>query len=157
MQFFYIIVHKLEVTFWIAEISHWRLKPRSHRARRVASTRVDPTTFGLLASNVCIAYSSNCQLRHSQLRHCIVNDFISPGVVWWWSLIATRTFWPFVVIRSPIAYSLNWHRSFDVCKLVDARRRGRCECFLSLALVWLDASTRSDALGVNGALGLQRT
>jgi len=26
---------------------------------------------------------------------------------------------------------------------VDARRRGRCECFLSLTLVWLDASTRS--------------
>ena len=51
-------------------------------------------------------------------------------------------------------YSLNWHRSFDVCKLVDARRRGRCECFLSLTLVWLDASTRADALGVNGALGL---
>ena len=28
--------------------------PRSYRARRVASTRVDVTTFGLLASNVCI-------------------------------------------------------------------------------------------------------
>ena len=45
-------------------------------------------------------------------------------------------------------YSLNWHRSFDVCKLVDAldaRRRGRCECFLSLTLVWLDASTHVDA------------
>jgi len=44
-------------------------------------------------------------------------------------LIATRTFWPFIVIRSPIAYvySLNWHRSFDICKLVDARRRARSE------------------------------
>ena len=49
-------------------------------------------------------------------------------------------------------YSLNWHRSFDFCKLLDARRRGRCECLLSLTLVWFDASTRADALGVNGAL-----
>jgi len=42
-------------------------------------------------------------------------------------------------------YSLNWHRSFDVCKLVDAfdaRRRDRCECFLSLTLVWLDWTRR---------------
>jgi len=47
------------------------------------------------------SYSSSCQLRHSQLHHCIVNDdVISTGVVWW-SL--TRTFWPFIVIRSPIA------------------------------------------------------
>ena len=38
-------------------------------------------------------------------------------------------------------YNLNWHRSFDLCKLVDAR--ARCECFLSLTLVWLDASTRA--------------
>ena len=37
-------------------------------------------------------------------------------------------------------YNLNWHRSFDLCKLVDARRRARCECFLSLTLVWMDAS-----------------
>ena len=28
-------------------------------------------------------------------------------------------------------YNLNWHRSFDLCKLVDARRHARCECFLS--------------------------
>jgi len=28
------------------------------------------------------AYSSSCELRHSQLRHCIVNDVISTGVVW---------------------------------------------------------------------------
>jgi len=46
-------------------------------------------------------------------------------------------------------YSLNWHRLFDVCELVDV---GRCECFLSLTLVWLDASTRVDTLSVNGAL-----
>ena len=36
------------------------------------------------------------------LSYVIVNDVISTGVVWW-SLIATRTFWPFIVIRSPIA------------------------------------------------------
>jgi len=84
---------------------------------------------------VMYAYSSSCQIHHCQLR---VYDGISTGVVWWWSLIATRTFWPLIVIRSPIAYmySLNWHRSFDVCKLLDARRvvdtrqRGRCECLL---------------------------
>jgi len=95
------------------------------------------------------AYSSSWQLRYSQLRHCIVNDVISTGVVWW-SL--TRTFWPFIVIRSPIV-CFNCHRSFDVYKVVDARRRGRCECFLSLTLVWFDtSSTRVDDLGLNGAL-----
>jgi len=54
-------------------------------------------------------------------------------------------------------YNLNWHRSFDLCKLVDARQRARCECFLSLTLVWLDASTRVDALGLNGPLGWLQT
>jgi len=31
---------------------------------------------------VMYAYSSSCQLCHFQLRHCIVNDVISAGVVW---------------------------------------------------------------------------
>jgi len=67
-----------------------------------ASRRVASTAIHLAYLQVMYAYSSSCQLRHSQLRHCIVNDVISTGVVWW-SLIATRTFWPFI-IRSPIAY-----------------------------------------------------
>ena len=67
------------------------LKARSDRARQRAST-VDAVYL-----HVMYAYSSSCQLRHFQLRHCIVNDVISTGVVWW-SL--ARTFWPF----SPIAY-----------------------------------------------------
>jgi len=65
-----------------------------HRARR--RDHIWPSNL-----QVMYAYSSSCQLRHSQLRHCIVTDVISTGVVWW-SL--TRTFWPFIVIRSPIAY-----------------------------------------------------
>jgi len=32
-----------------------------------------------------------------------------------------------------------------ICILLDARRRGRCECLLSLTLVWFDASKRVDA------------
>jgi len=114
-----------------------RVSKGPFRAR--ASTLVDAAYL-----QVMYAYSSSCQLRHFQLRHCIVNDVISTSVVWW-SL--TRTFWPFIVIRSPIAYmyNLNWHRSFDLCKLVDARRRAQCECFPSLTLVWLDASTRVSA------------
>ena len=68
------------------------IKARSDRAR----TRVDAAYL-----QVMYAYSSRCQLHHFQLRHCIVNDVISTGVVWW-SL--ARTFWPFIVIRSPIAY-----------------------------------------------------
>jgi len=51
-------------------------------------------------------------------------------------------------------YSLNWHRSFDICKLLDTRvnthRRAStrsvwCECLLFLTLVWFDASKRVDA------------
>ena len=38
------------------------------------------------------------------VSYVIVNDVISTGVVWWWSSIASRTFWPFIVITSPIAY-----------------------------------------------------
>jgi len=41
------------------------VKPRSHRARRVASTRPH-----LAYLQVMYAYSSSCQLRHCQLRHC---------------------------------------------------------------------------------------
>jgi len=33
------------------------------------------------------------------VSYVIVNDVISTGVVWW-SL--TQTFWPFIVIRSPL-------------------------------------------------------
>jgi len=43
----------------------------------------------------------------------------------------------------------------DCCRSLQRGRRGRCECLLSLTLVWFDASTRvarADALGVNGAL-----
>jgi len=43
---------------------------------------------------VMYAYSSSCQLRHFQLRHCIVNDVISTGVVW---RSLTQTFWLFIV------------------------------------------------------------
>ena len=82
----------------------WRVKPRSHRVRRRVSKRVDVTTFGLLASNVCIFDAppircfyalTLCALQivftititihpavnHvSQLRHCHF-DVISTGVV----------------------------------------------------------------------------
>ena len=57
-----------------------------------ASTRVDAAYF-----QVMYAYSSSCQLRHFQLRHCIVNDVISTGVVW---RSLTQTFWPFIDINA---------------------------------------------------------
>jgi len=53
-----------------------------------------------------VMYASSCQLpavNYLILSYVIINDVISTGVVWC-CLIATRTFWPFVVIRSPIAY-----------------------------------------------------
>jgi len=74
-----------------------RIKPRSHRARRVASTRPH-----LAYLQVMYAYSSSCHI--TSVSYVIVNDVISTGVVWWWSSIATRTFWTFIVIRSLIAY-----------------------------------------------------
>ena len=87
------------------------------------------------------AYSSSCQLRHFQLRHCIVNDVIRTGVACWsWHEHFGHLL--FLEVQLPM-YNFNWHRSFDLCKLVDARRRARCECFQSLTLVWLDTSTRA--------------
>jgi len=71
------------------------VKPRSHRARRVALTRVYATTFGLLASNVCI-FIQLSTVNYVILSYVIVYDVISTGVVWW-SLIATRTLWLFIV------------------------------------------------------------
>ena len=65
----------------------------------------------------------------SIVSYVIVNDVISTCVVWWWRLIATRTFWPFIVIRSPIA-------SFDVCKLVDARRSVWMLTIFNISLIW---------------------
>jgi len=56
--------------------SQMPFKPRSDRARPRASTR--PTC----KYRLMYAYSSSCQLCHFQLRHCIVNDVISTGVVW---------------------------------------------------------------------------
>ena len=47
--------------------------------------------------------------------------------------------------------SLNCHRSFDVCKLVDALRRGRCELWM-LLIFNISLIGRVDALGLNGAL-----
>ena len=95
---------KSKVRFPLAEC--WRVMETGHSSsmmilsflcpfRPLASTRVDAAYLQIM-----YAYSSCCQLRHFQLRHCIVNDVISTGVVWW-SL--ARTFWPFIVIRSPIA------------------------------------------------------
>jgi len=52
------------------------VKLRSDRARQ--RDHIWPSNL-----QVMYAYSSSCQLRHSQLRHCIVNDVISTGVVWW--------------------------------------------------------------------------
>ena len=46
----------------------WKLKPRPDE-------RVDAAYLQGM-----YAYSSSCQLRHFQLRHCIVNDVISTGV-----------------------------------------------------------------------------
>jgi len=40
-------------------------------------TRVDTVDAAYL--QVMYAYSSSCQLRHFQLRHCIVNDVITTG------------------------------------------------------------------------------
>ena len=57
-------------------LSKARLKPRSDE--RVDARRRDHIWAYL---QVMYAYSSSCQLRHSQLRHCIVNDVISTGVV----------------------------------------------------------------------------
>jgi len=68
---------------------------------------------------------------------------LSMDVVWWWSPIATWIFWPFIVIgsriRSPLigCMQITWR----LLTRVDAV----CECLLSLTLVWLDASTRTDA------------
>jgi len=52
------------------------VKPRSHRA-----CRVDTTTFGLLASNVCI-FNIHPAVNYVILSYVIVNDVISTGVVW---------------------------------------------------------------------------
>jgi len=77
------------------------LSAGSHRARRIASHRVDATTFGLLASNVCIFI----KLSITSLSFMSLSmTSMSTDVVWWWSPIATRTFWPFIVIWSPLAY-----------------------------------------------------
>jgi len=52
-------------------------------------------------------------------------------------------------------YSLNWHRSFDVRKLVDARRRSVWMLpIFNISL--LGCVTRANALGVNGALDTSR-
>ena len=56
--------------------------------------RVDATTFGLLASRPMHIHPAVIYVIFS---YVIVNDVISTCVVWW-SL--TRTFWPFIVIRS---------------------------------------------------------
>ena len=65
------------------------IQARSDRARR----------RGLLASNVCIFIQLSMTSFSVTSLH--FNDVISTGVVCW-SL--SRTFWPFIVIRSPIAY-----------------------------------------------------
>ena len=49
-------------------------------------------------------------------------------------------------------YSLNWHRSFDVCKLVDARRRASTRSVWMLPIFNISLIGRVDTLGVNGAL-----
>ena len=55
------------------------------RALRRRADRKDGDVRSLEArsdrAQVMYAYSSSCQLRHFQLRHCIVNDVISTGVV----------------------------------------------------------------------------
>jgi len=161
-----------------------RLKPRSHRARHVASLRRASTRSHLAYLQVIHAYSIFIKLSITSLSLTSLSiTSLSTDVVWWWSLIATRTFWPFIVIGSPknkreivvIGYIEHWvcliRLENTMCLLykncahwmytnyltrVDARRRGRCECLLSLTLVWFHASTRVDALGVNEALGSQK-
>jgi len=58
------------------ELGTWVTKgPFRPRASTRRVTRVDAAYL-----QVMYAYSSSCQLRHFQLRHCIVNDVISTGV-----------------------------------------------------------------------------
>ena len=60
---------------YLQTFSAKRLKPRSHRARRVASTRVDATTFDLLASNVGPMYIHPA-VNYVIVSYVIVNDVI---------------------------------------------------------------------------------
>ena len=76
---------------------------RPVHAERFTSRRRASTRPHLAYLQVMYAYSSSCQLRHCQFTSLSMTSF-STDVVWWWSPIATRTFWPFIVIGSLIAY-----------------------------------------------------
>jgi len=57
----------------------------------------------LLASNVCIFIQLS--ITSFSVTSLSITS-LSTDVIWWWSPIATRTFWPFIVIGSPIAYNV---------------------------------------------------
>jgi len=64
----------------------------------VHTERVDAITFGVLASNLCIVIKLSIT--------SLTVTSLSTDVVWWWSPIATWTFWPFIVIGSRVGSPL---------------------------------------------------
>ena len=103
------------------------------------------------------AYSSSCQLRHFQLRHCIVNDVISTGVVWCCLVMESDSYMDILAIycywksnwKSAHWMYVNYLTRVDARRSasmrVNTRRHGGCEWLLYLTLVWFDVSKRVHA------------